>query len=111
MAVDDLDLKVLNPYLEQHVPGFHGLLRAEKFEDGQSNPTFKIAAESGTYVLRRQPPGELLKSAHAVDREFRVQRALARTSIPVATVYHLCEDPQVIGSIRVSQRKPREDAA
>jgi aminoglycoside phosphotransferase (APT) family kinase protein len=99
MAVDALDLEVLHPYLEQHVPGFHGLLRAEKFEDGQSNPTFKIAAESGTYVLRRQPPGELLKSAHAVDREFRVQRALARTSIPVAAVYHLCEDPQVIGSM------------
>jgi aminoglycoside phosphotransferase (APT) family kinase protein len=99
MAVDDLDLEVLNPYLEQHVPGFHGLLHAQKFEDGQSNPTFRIVAESGTYVLRRQPPGELLKSAHAVDREFRVQRALARTSIPVAAVYHLCEDPQVIGSM------------
>lgn len=97
--VDSLDLKVLQPYLEAHVPGFSGPATAEKFAGGQSNPTFKISAASGDYVLRRQPPGKLLKSAHAVDREFRVLKALGTTDVPVAKVYHLCEDPEVLGSM------------
>ena len=80
----DFDVGTLATYLEQHVPGFNGPLRAEKFAGGQSNPTFKITAASGDYVLRRKPPGELLKSAHAVDREFRVLSALANTEVPVA---------------------------
>jgi aminoglycoside phosphotransferase (APT) family kinase protein len=95
----DFDVGTLATYLEQHVPGFNGPLRAEKFAGGQSNPTFKITAASGDYVLRRKPPGELLKSAHAVDREFRVLSALANTEVPVAKVYHLCEDEAVIGSM------------
>ena len=70
-----------------------------KFSGGQSNPTFKVSAASGDYVLRRQPLGKLLKSAHAVDREFRVIQALADTAVPVPRVYHLCEDPSVIGSL------------
>lgn len=86
-------------YLERNVTGFSGPARMEKFSGGQSNPTFKLTAASGQYVLRRQPPGELLKSAHAVDREFRVQRALQDSKVPVARVYHLCEDPQVLGSL------------
>jgi len=98
-AVDQLDIDVLQPYLEAHVAGFRGPMRAEKFAGGQSNPTFRVTAQSGDYVLRRQPPGELLKSAHAVDREFRVLRALADTAVPVARVYHLCEDRSVIGSM------------
>ena len=73
--------------------------KIEKFADGQSNPTFKVTAASGEYVLRRQPPGELLKSAHAVDREYRVLAALAKTDVPVAKVFHLCEDRDVIGSM------------
>ena len=72
---------------------------ATKFADGQSNPTFKIEAASGTYVLRRKPPGVLLKSAHAVDREFRVMSALANSDVPVPGTYHLCEDDSVIGSM------------
>ena len=64
-----------------------------------SNPTFKITAASGAYVLRRQPPGKLLKSAHAVDREFRVMAALKDTDVPVPNVLHLCEDRDVIGSM------------
>jgi len=98
-AIDSLDSDVLGPYLEENVAGFSGLLKLEKFANGQSNPTFKIRARSGEYVLRRQPPGELLKSAHAVDREYRVLEALASTDVPVAAVYHLCEDRSVIGSM------------
>jgi len=89
----------LAQYLEQQVPGFHGPLAAEKFAGGQSNPTFLIKAASGRYVLRRKPPGTLLKSAHAVDREFRVISALADTPVPVVEVFHLCEDESVIGSM------------
>jgi aminoglycoside phosphotransferase (APT) family kinase protein len=98
-TVDSLDEAVLGPYLEAHVAGFSGLRNIEKFADGQSNPTFKVSASSGDYVLRRQPPGELLKSAHAVDREFRVMRALSGSDVPVAEVFHLCEDRDVIGSM------------
>ncbi len=82
-----------------HVPGFRGPITVEKFATGQSNPTFKLTAASGGYVLRRKPLGQLLKSAHAVDREFRVQRALAGTDVPVARMHALCEDDAVIGSM------------
>ena len=94
-----LDLDRLTHYLEQHVAGFRGPLRATKFAGGQSNPTYLLDAQSGRYVLRRQPPGQLLKSAHAVDREFRVLSALADTPVPVARAFHLCEDRDVIGSL------------
>jgi aminoglycoside phosphotransferase (APT) family kinase protein len=95
----DFDAAKLTAYLEQHVDGFCGPLTAEKFPGGQSNPTFLIKAASGKYVLRRKPPGELLKSAHAVDREFRVMAALADSDVPVAKAYHLCDDDSVIGSM------------
>ncbi|KVO86175.1 phosphotransferase [Burkholderia ubonensis] len=94
-----LDVARLTQYLEQHIPGFEGPVDAEKFAGGQSNPTFLLNAKSGRYVLRRQPPGELLKSAHAVDREFRILTALSGTAVPVAHPYHLCEDRDVIGSL------------
>lgn len=97
--VDTLDEAKLAGYLEANIAEFQGPLTASKFAGGQSNPTFKIDAASGSYVLRRQPPGKLLKSAHAVDREYRVLAALADTDVPVAKVYHLCEDPEVIGSM------------
>lgn len=92
-----LNLEQLTPYLERQVPGFKGPVSAEKFSGGQSNPTFKLTATSGVYVLRRQPPGELLPSAHALDREFRVLQALAGTDVPVPQVLHLCQDPEVMG--------------
>ncbi len=98
-SVDHLEIEPLARYLENHIEGFHGLRSAEKFTDGQSNPTFKLDAESGQYVLRRQPPGELLKSAHAVDREFRVIKALQDTDVPVPRTFHLCEDRDTIGSL------------
>jgi aminoglycoside phosphotransferase (APT) family kinase protein len=89
----------LAEYLEAHVPGFHGPLVAEKFKGGQSNPTYKIDAASRRYVLRRKPPGVLLPSAHAVDREFRVLQALHGSAVPVARPLHLCTDESVIGSM------------
>lgn len=93
-----LDLERLSHWLEQNLVGFQGPLEAEKFNRGQSNPTFRLTSPSGAYVLRRKPPGVLLKSAHAVDREFRVQKALAGTDVPVARMHVLCEDEAVIGS-------------
>jgi len=98
-AIETLDTTVLTRYLENNVDGFHGPIHVEKFSGGQSNPTFRVDASSGQYVLRRQPPGKLLKSAHAVDREYRVIAALKDTDVPVAEVYHLCEDKNVIGSM------------
>ena len=97
--VDVLDVDALGPYLEAHVDGFTGLAAIDKFADGQSNPTFKVSAASGDYVLRRQPPGKLLRSAHAVDREYRVLAALADSEVPVPAVFHLCEDRSIIGSM------------
>jgi len=99
MATDQLNLEIVGPYLEAHIDGFKGLQSAKKFEGGQSNPTFLLGADSGQYVLRRQPPGELLKSAHAVDREYRVINALRNSDVPVARADHLCEDRDVIGSM------------
>lgn len=99
MSVDQLDIAKLGRYLHAHIERFDGLQAAEKFPGGQSNPTFLLTADSGKYVLRRKPPGKLLKSAHAVDREFRVITALADTDVPVASGYHLCEDDDVIGSM------------
>jgi aminoglycoside phosphotransferase (APT) family kinase protein len=94
----DLPLDRLEPWLRSHVAGFRGPVTAERFGGGQSNPTYKLSAGSGDYVLRRKPPGPLLPSAHAVDREFRVMRALADTPVPVPHVFALCEDDAVIGS-------------
>jgi aminoglycoside phosphotransferase (APT) family kinase protein len=96
---DDLPRARLGAWLREHVEGFRGKLRAvERFAGGQSNPSYRLDAPSGQYVLRRKPPGPLLPSAHAVDREFRVMRALAATAVPVPQVYALCEDDAVIGS-------------
>lgn len=100
MSVDTqtLDQAAVSAYLEQHLPGFAGLSEVTKFQGGQSNPTFLLTTPKDNYVLRRKPPGVLLKSAHAVDREYRVQKALAGTDVPVAKMYLLCEDDDVIGS-------------
>lgn len=93
-----LDLAAVTAYLKENLQGFEGPIEAEKFDIGQSNPTFLLKTPSKKYVLRRKPPGVLLKSAHAVDREFRVQSALADTKVPVAKMHLLCEDDSVIGS-------------
>jgi aminoglycoside phosphotransferase (APT) family kinase protein len=93
-AAVTLDQAVLAPYLEANVPGFKGLNGIEKFSGGQSNPTFRLTADSGSYVLRSKPPGKLLRSAHQVDREFRVMSALAPTKVPVPTMLHLSADAE-----------------
>lgn len=99
MATTDLPLEKLGAYLEQHVSGFLALNTAKKFSGGQSNPTYLLSADSGQYVLRRKPFGELLKSAHAVEREFRVIRALRNSEVPVPEALHLCTDKSVAGSV------------
>lgn len=95
----DLDDEILAIYLKKHLDGFCGPLTSKKFKGGQSNPTYLLEAASGNYVLRRKPPGHLLASAHAVDREFRVLSALHGSKVPVAKPYHLCKDDSVIGSM------------
>ncbi|WP_256751424.1 phosphotransferase [Mesorhizobium sp. Mes31] len=92
-----LDQAALAPYLEANIPGFSGLAAIEKFKSGQSNPTYLLTAASGRYVLRAKPPGQLLKSAHQVDREFTVMSALAGTAVPVPRMLHLSAEDSPIG--------------
>lgn len=98
MSGMELDTAAVEHWARANVPGFKGPVKATKFSGGQSNPTYRLDTPGRAYVLRRKPPGVLLKSAHAVDREFRVQRALAETDVPVAKMHALCEDDGVIGS-------------
>ena len=93
------DTTRLAPWLESNVPGFSGFESIEKFSTGQSNPTYLVCARSGRYVLRRKPSGQLLKSAHAVDREYRIMRALADTAVPVPQMYTLCEDDDIFDTM------------
>ena len=92
------DEAALIAYLRDQLPGFTGQVAFEQFEGGQSNPTFRLSAGGKRYVLRKQPPGELLPSAHQVDREFRVMQALEHTDVPVPRMVALCEDPAIIGT-------------
>eukprot|EP00667_Euglena_gracilis_P013976 EG_transcript_14458 len=91
---------LLCAFLAQHVPGFAGPpLRVTKFSIGQSNPTFLLQDAAGAkLVVRKKPPGTLLESAHAVEREYRILHALQGTAVPVPTVYGLCEDSAVLGT-------------
>ena len=92
------DQGALAAFMREQVDGFSGDLSVEQFKGGQSNPTFRLSAGGRRYVLRRKPPGVLLPSAHAVDREYRVISALAKTDVPVARAYALCEDTTVLGT-------------
>lgn len=92
------DEAALARWMDQHVDGFAGPLTVEQFKGGQSNPTYRLVTPGRSYVLRRKPPGELVKGAHAVDREARVLSALGGIGFPVAHVYGLCTDDAVIGS-------------
>ena len=89
----------LAEYMEAHVEGYEGPLEVRQFKGGQSNPTYQLVTPNKKYVLRRKPPGKLLKSAHMVDREYRVITALGGTGFPVAKTYCLCEDESVLGTI------------
>ena len=86
-------------YLTDRLPGFAGPLTVHQFRGGQSNPTFLLETPDGTYVLRKKPPGDLLPSAHAVDREFRVISGLQESDVPVPVPHLLCEDASVIGQM------------
>ncbi len=97
-GADRLDEAALTRWFEANVAGFAGPLTIARFKGGQSNPTYRIDCPSGPYVLRRKPFGKLLPSAHAVDREYAVQAALAQTGFPVAPQLGLCTDDAVIGS-------------
>lgn len=92
-----IDLGRLGGWLEENVAGFQGARSASRLTGGNSNPIWKLEADSGIYVLRTQPAGELLQSAHALDREYRVLSALGRSAVPVVPVRVLCNDLSVIG--------------
>ncbi|MDZ7699171.1 MAG: phosphotransferase family protein [Deltaproteobacteria bacterium] len=92
------DEHVLSDYLRQHISGFEGKLSVRQFTYGQSNPTFLLTAGETSYVLRKKPPGKLLPSAHAVDREYRMIKALKETDVPVAEPVLFCEDVSIIGT-------------
>ncbi len=93
------DAQALDRWLTEHVEGYQGPLSVEQFAGGQSNPTFKLITPSRTYVMRSKPgpAAKLLPSAHAIEREYRVMRALADTDVPVAQMLGLCEDESVLG--------------
>ena len=89
----------LYAWMKTHVEGFEGPLDVRQFKGGQSNPTYQLSTPATRYVMRRKPPGNLLPSAHAVDREFKLISALHPTGFPVPRPYGLCTDDQVIGSM------------
>lgn len=97
-ARHQFDINRLQTFMQDNVEGFSGTVTAEEFAGGQSNPTYLLTAGEQQYVMRRKPPGELLKSAHAVDREYRVLSALQNTEVPTAKTYALCTDDDVIGT-------------
>ena len=97
-AQHEFDTARLAAWMQAHIEGFSGSVGVRQFAGGQSNPTFLVQSADHRYVLRRKPPGKLLPSAHAVDREYRVIVALSNTDVPVAKAYALCEDPTVIGT-------------
>lgn len=94
-----IDVAALQAFMEANVEGYAGELHVEEFAGGQSNPTYSLTANGKRYVLRKKPPGELLKSAHAVDREYKVLTALKDTNVPTAKTYAFCEDEGVIGTM------------
>lgn len=93
------DVARLEAYLAERIDGFQPPLTVRQFKGGQSNPTYQLITPNRNYVLRRKPPGKLLPSAHAVDREFKVISALHPTGFPVAKPYLLCEDETIIGTM------------
>src|SRR5471030_1372988 len=93
------DTARLETFMRAHVEGYSGALEVAQFKGGQSNPTYRLSAGGRNYVLRKKPPGKLLPSAHAVDREFRVIKALHGVGFPVPRPYALCEDDAVIGTM------------
>ena len=98
-GVHTLDIEKLSDYLTQQLDEFTGIKKSKKFNTGQSNPTYLLETAEKKYVLRKKPPGELLPSAHAVDREYRIIKALEETKVPVPRTVFLCNDENIIGTI------------
>src|SRR5579862_5038481 len=98
-AAHAIDVKKLEAYLADRIAGFQTPLEVRQFKGGQSNPTYQLITPNRKYVMRRKPPGKLLPSAHAVDREFKVISALYPTGFPVAKPYLLCEDESIAGTM------------
>ena len=98
-GVHTLDIEKLSDYLTQQLDEFTGIKKSKKFNTGQSNPTYLLGTAEKKYVLRKKPPGELLPSAHAVDREYRIIKALEETKVPVPRTVFLCNDESIIGTI------------
>ena len=98
-GVHTLDVEKLSDYLTQQLDEFTGIKKSKKFNTGQSNPTYLLETAEKKYVLRKKPPGELLPSAHAVDREYRIIKALEETKVPVPRTVFLCNDESIIGTI------------
>ena len=94
----ELDEQRLGSYLERHISGFRPPFSVRQFSGGQSNPTYLIEASGGQFVLRKKPPGTLLPSAHQVEREYRIAKALESTAVAVPRMLHLCEDTDVVGT-------------
>jgi aminoglycoside phosphotransferase (APT) family kinase protein len=92
------DETALDDYLHANLEGYAGPLEVQQFEGGQSNPTFLLTAGGREYVMRKKPPGKLLPSAHQVEREFRVMKALQNSNVPVPEMHLLCEDESIIGT-------------
>lgn len=107
MSEQAIDQQALGHWLEADVEAFSGPFELTKFSSGQSNPTYRITAASGEYVLRRKPFGPLLPSAHAVDREYRLLCALHPLGFPVPRPLALCDDADVIGVIFYVMEKAR----
>jgi aminoglycoside phosphotransferase (APT) family kinase protein len=99
MAASHFDPDRLAGYLKARLSGLGGAMTVEPIAGGQSNPTFRLRFAERDLILRKQPAGELLPSAHAVDREFRVQKALAGSGVPVPRMEHFCDDRAVIGTL------------
>ncbi len=98
MEAHRIDEKALAAYLHEHIDGFGPNLIVRQFPIGQSNPTYQLISGGQKYVLRKKPPGKLLPSAHAVDREFKVINALKNSGVPVPPVLHFCQETDVIGT-------------
>ena len=99
LPAHQFDERCLEDWLAANLDGFAGPMTVAEFSAGQSNPTYRLTTPGGSYVLRRKPPGTLLPSAHAVDREYRILHALADTGVPVPRTFLLCEDESVVGTM------------
>ena len=94
----EIDINAIESYFKENIDNFSGSVTVTQFKGGQSNPTYKVETDNKAWVIRRKPPGTLVPSAHAVDREYRVLCALQQTDVPVPKALSLCMDKDVLGT-------------